>query len=90
MARKLEELVDNMLVYHMNLAMTDKLKKKREEGRHGWYSDEVISDDQLEAEIKDHVVAKDWLDVAIFASMLYLRGIYMNFWSQNNNDTEDD
>ena len=63
------------LVFKSADAMMRKLYKKHLEGWRGWDKDEVISDDQLIAKLRDNVDQKDWIDVMALAAMLNYRAL---------------
>ena len=63
---------DIMLVSIASIAMTEKLKKKRGEGKRDWHTSPLINDDLL-SELRKHVDKGDMVDVMNFAAMIYAR-----------------
>ncbi|NIT54853.1 MAG: hypothetical protein GWN00_00995 [Aliifodinibius sp.] len=75
MPKDLNEQADLMLVAFTRAQMEKKLDEKRGEDNGGWWSKEVISNEQLVDMLKDHEEKGDWLDVAILASMIHAREV---------------
>ena len=69
----LEALHDDYAVFNFAKAMSEKMKRKREEGRCGWWDIINVRDETLREMLIAHVEKDDWVDVANFAMMLFFR-----------------
>jgi hypothetical protein len=56
-------------------AMTDKLSRKRDEGREGWNDPDECSIEDLCVMLADHIKKGDMVDIANFCMMI---------WNRNN------
>ena len=65
---------DDKAVWNFAWAMVSKLKKKREDGRTGWWDKDFCSNEYLSKLLREHVDKGDPVDVANFAMMLHQRG----------------
>lgn len=65
---------DDLAVDRFAAAMKEKLAKKREEGRGGWWDDAYCNRNELSQMLRSHVEKGDPLDVGNFAMMLHQRG----------------
>lgn len=68
---------DDLRVYSFADIMIEKLNKKRAEGRDGWHDEATCPIDKLRREFDRKILndPTDYLDVAILAMMLHVRGI---------------
>ena len=67
------ETAENLMIMSISKAMLDKLKKKRDQGRSGWYQLHVIKNEKLLGMLKNHVDKGDMVDVLNIAAMIYTR-----------------
>jgi|CXWL01.1.fsa_nt_gi hypothetical protein len=68
-----DEKADAMLVDLAGKAMTEKLAKKRLDGRGGWHQPKPEIDADLRASLREHVDKGDMVDVINLAAMLHVR-----------------
>lgn len=66
-------IADDRLCYVAHQAMTQKLRKKREEGRGGWWNPDECSVEFLRECLHAHLIKGDMVDVMNFAAMIYAR-----------------
>jgi len=66
-------LYDDYAIFNFAKIMSKKMAKKRKEGKYGWWNSDLCSIVTLQQLLKEHVEKEDWLDVAIFAMMIYMR-----------------
>ena len=66
-------LVDETGVEDLAVAMKEKLAKKREEGRGGWYDNEKCPAERLALMLLDHLPKGDPVDLANFAMFIHNR-----------------
>ena len=68
---------DDLRVFGFADLMIEKLNKKRAEGRDGWHDEATCPIDKLRREFDRKILndPTDYLDVAILAMMLHIRGI---------------
>jgi len=69
-----ETYIDNIAIDVFSIAMKNKMRKKRLEGRGGWYDPTAISNEELSTMLKDHMEKGDPVDIANFCMMLFARG----------------
>ena len=67
-----EQEKDLGLLRAVGSAMEDRLRESRATGRGGWY-DPSVSVDKLSAALTKNLEAGDYLDVALYASMIFVR-----------------
>lgn len=70
---ELHKRIDESGVDILAEAMKEKLRRKRREGRGGWY-DSNVSPQYLSQLLREHVEKGDPVDVANFCMMLHNRG----------------
>ena len=68
------EEADEILLKYISVYMREKLRKKREEGRGGWYTLQCCDEDLIDL-LKEHIKKEDWIDVVNLAAMLHTRKI---------------
>ena len=64
---------DTSMVDYVSELMRNKLAKKRNEGRGGWYRLHVVKNEKLLEMLKNHVDKGDMVDVLNIAAMIYTR-----------------
>jgi hypothetical protein len=67
-----DDVADGLLVDLVQHEMREKLKKKRDEGRCGWFGPNIQSHD-LKKMLIDHIEKGDMVDVINFAAMILAR-----------------
>lgn len=67
-----DDKADELLVYAVMYEMRDKLKKKRNDGRGGWFGPNC-SNEVLREMLIDHVEKGDPIDVINLAAMIMVR-----------------
>lgn len=66
------EQADNLLVEMVACEMRKKLKKKRDEGRYGWFGPNCSNRDLFKM-LEDHMEKGDMIDVINFSAMILAR-----------------
>ena len=66
-------IADDRLCFAAHQAMVQKLRKKREEGRGGWWNPDECSVEFLRECLHAHLLKGDMVDVMNFAAMIYAR-----------------
>lgn len=71
--KEIEEIMDCKLVAETQELMRITLKRAREKGFHGWWSEDVCSIDDLRAQLRDKVEKDDMTAVINLAAMISAR-----------------
>ena len=68
-----DKLMDEAMCWAFYQIMVEKLAKKRDQGRGGWWNPDECSIDYLKQLLVEHIEKGDMVDVANFAAMIYAR-----------------
>ena len=68
-----EEYYDSLLVSLSTISFENKLEEQRKKGKDGWWDEKKCSIDYLESLLQDSLNKKKYLNVAIYAMMIYVR-----------------
>ncbi len=66
------DMADSLMVMAVTDAMGEKLEKKRDEGRGGWFGPQC-SNGKLKEMLKEHIQKGDMIDVMNLAGMIWMR-----------------